>query len=799
MSTNGGAASLAENSQAETTSGTSLLVEPTVINAEVDEKEGESPLEPKLKEEVDTDGTEKGSKQSAGPLLDMNGSVGRRWRRLGSSSEYRDGDVTGDGDSLQPARSWGPRQVPGGRRKWPTGGNLEPRTRTNVDRGTGGWIIDTWRANKELGEGVVLDSQKNVNRSREQEPYGQRPRQSGYGSRSKVSDMPRGQQLVKEVVIALLANGNVPAGEVLRPFVTVLSHDMETWNEVMKDLEKRGTRKRALLVFEFMVELAKSQEIRIQQNNFNTIILILGREGKMRVAHQIFDSMQELQMHPGVVSYCSLMTGYAKHRLVKEAFEVFEAMLSEGIKPTLVAYNILIHACAKSGLRINRAVQLYAQMKENEVEPDGITFNSMINACVRGGLLEEALLVFQEMKDSDCSPNVVTYSILIDALGKNGRLEDAAKVFQEMKEYGHDPNAWTYNALIRAYGKAGKLRVAVGVYKDMETAGLEPDLFTYNTVLNLYGQEGYMEEAEGLLDQMQRKGCTPDRVTYNILLDSYSKGGHLSKAMRVLETMRGVGCSPDLYTYTILLDACSKSGSVEEAQRMFQDLKAAGHTPNLVAFSAMINAYGRKGKWREAEQMWTEMRASGCRPNAITYCGLINAYAQQGDYISARSVFNEMVRVGVQPDVKSYTALMEAYARVGEYKKAEKIIQEMQQQGFVPDVVMYAVLVRAFARARKFESALDYFEYVVVEGDPLSDICRQVIQNYGEMYIAFTGKVPEGVDMKHWTALVEAGKADRKLGKSEDSESWLQEVKTVTTDSDVEEQWTGVREPWEET
>ena len=122
----------------------------------------------------------------------------------------------------------------------------------------------------------------------------------------------------------------------------------------MKGLEKRGARGRAYQVFQYMVEAKQEGKVRLAHHNFNTIMLILGREGKMRLARSVFDSMAAHGCHAGVFTYSALMTGYAKHGLVKEAFEVFEAMKGAGVEANTVTFNILIHACAKTGIRIGK-------------------------------------------------------------------------------------------------------------------------------------------------------------------------------------------------------------------------------------------------------------------------------------------------------------------------------------------------------------------------------------------------------------------------------------------------------------
>lgn len=75
---------------------------------------------------------------------------------------------------------------------------------------------------------------------------------------------------------------------------------------MMKELEIRGARRQALQVFRF---LQKNPEFELKEHNCVTIISILGREGKLGLARQIFDGMRKADVAPSVHSYTALLSG----------------------------------------------------------------------------------------------------------------------------------------------------------------------------------------------------------------------------------------------------------------------------------------------------------------------------------------------------------------------------------------------------------------------------------------------------------------------------------------------------------
>lgn len=105
-------------------------------------------------------------------------------------------------------------------------------------------------------------------------------------------------------------------------------------------------------------------------------------------------------------------------------------------------------------------------------------------------------------------------------------------------------------------------------------------------------------------------------------------------------------------------------------------------------------------------------------------------------------MFNKMVASGLSPEVRSYTALLEAYGRVGDYVKAEEVVLSMQANGFVPDKVTLALLVRIFGRSGVFELGLHYFEMIATDDNMAHDLCRQVVESFGEKYIDLKACLP---------------------------------------------------------
>jgi pentatricopeptide repeat protein len=75
---------------------------------------------------------------------------------------------------------------------------------------------------------------------------------------------------------------------------------------MMKQMECRGARRQALQVFRFLQDQSKFE---MREQNYVTIMSILGREGKLGLIKEIFDQMRDATITPTVHSYSVLISG----------------------------------------------------------------------------------------------------------------------------------------------------------------------------------------------------------------------------------------------------------------------------------------------------------------------------------------------------------------------------------------------------------------------------------------------------------------------------------------------------------
>ncbi|KAK7396333.1 hypothetical protein VNO78_17256 [Psophocarpus tetragonolobus] len=144
---------------------------------------------------------------------------------------------------------------------------------------------------------------------------------------------------------------------------------------------------------------------------------------------------------------------YAKCGSIDEAAEVFSSMSERN----LISWNSMIAGYAANG-RAKQAIEIFEEMKCMGHKPDDITFVSLLTACSHGGLVAEGQEYFDTMDRSyGIKPKREHYACMIDLLGRTGLLEEAYKLITNMPM---QPCEAAWGALLNACRKHDHVELA---------------------------------------------------------------------------------------------------------------------------------------------------------------------------------------------------------------------------------------------------------------------------------------------------------------------------------------------------
>ncbi|GFP93582.1 pentatricopeptide repeat-containing protein at2g37320 [Phtheirospermum japonicum] len=197
-----------------------------------------------------------------------------------------------------------------------------------------------------------------------------------------------------------------------------------------------------------------------------------------------------------VILATSLVDMYGKCGDINTSFRVFQSMPVKN----LVSWNSIIGGFARHGLAV-RALEEFEKMVGSGVRPDEITFINVLSACVHGGMVKEGEEIFNSMvKKYGVGLEMEHYSCMVDLYGRAGRLEKAEELIKGMP---FEPDVVVWGALLGACGVHSCVEMgesAASRVRELENG--HPAV--YAVLSRVYGENGVRSGAVDM-DEMMKK------------------------------------------------------------------------------------------------------------------------------------------------------------------------------------------------------------------------------------------------------------------------------------------------------
>ncbi|KAG6736061.1 hypothetical protein POTOM_061245 [Populus tomentosa] len=268
----------------------------------------------------------------------------------------------------------------------------------------------------------------------------------------------------------------------------------------------------------------------------NSLIHFYGECGEIDCMRRVFDKMSERN----VVSWTSLIGGYAKRGCYKEAVSLFFEMVEVGIRPNSVTMVGVISACAKlQDLQLGRAgVYLYCL---SMFRLDDVSCGKWCHDVVT---LRMQLQVFNKMVKRDVS----AWTAAIGAMAMDGNGTRAIELFDEMLQRGIKPDGVVFVALLTALSHAGLLSEALSLINSMP---MEPNDVIWGSLLAACRVHKNLDIAACAAERISE--LDPERTGIHVLLSNiYASAGRWDDVAK----LEDIGYVPDLTN--VLLDVNEK-------------------------------------------------------------------------------------------------------------------------------------------------------------------------------------------------------------------------------------------------
>lgn len=192
----------------------------------------------------------------------------------------------------------------------------------------------------------------------------------------------------------------------------------------------------------------------------NALIAMYSRCGDIEAAFQVFNEMED----HNVISWTSMVTGFAKHGFAGRALDAFHKMLEAGVRPNEITYVAVLSACSHVGLISEGWKHFNSMNKEHGIVPRMEHYACMVDLLGRSGCLVEALEFINSMPVKADALVLRTFLGACQVHGNTDLGKHAAKMLLE-----HDPqDPAAYILLSNLHASAGQWDDVAQVRKNMK-------------------------------------------------------------------------------------------------------------------------------------------------------------------------------------------------------------------------------------------------------------------------------------------------------------------------------------------
>lgn len=506
----------------------------------------------------------------------------------------------------------------------------------------------------------------------------------------------RGQGLLKDDVTLgnALLSMYVKCGAIAKAqetFDELPQRNLVTWNALITGYVQNGLANEALKCYEWMreediapngvtllctlkacgslVALEKGEEIHAEisrQGLLETEIMVGNalldmyvKCGDFGKAQGLFDKLPSRN----VVTWNTLISGFAQHRLGKVALDYFERMLNEGVSPDSITFICALKACG-SLVDADKGQEIHSEVRKHGLsEKDAKIGTALVDMYAKCAQLSKAKEVFDGLK----ARNVVTWNALISGYVQHGQADEALCFFERMQDEGISPSEVTYICALNACGIAGASRKGEEIHLEAGRQGLlEQNNALRNAVVDMYAKCGELTKAQKVLNEHPVRSV----ATWTALMAGYAQIGNAKVVFDSYTRMTAEGVVPDAVAFVVLLTACSHAGLIDEAQMYFDIMTSVFKlSPTVEHRACMVDNFGRAGHFEKAISMVETVPPSD---RLLLWSALIGACREGVNVEMGRWAFEHAVKLDEKFET-GYIYMSNIYASASMQEEASEV------------------------------------------------------------------------------------------------------------------------------
>lgn len=517
------------------------------------------------------------------------------------------------------------------------------------------------------------------------------------------------------------------------PFQLVHSLDNVTYTKLVQSSSGSGSEIHGKLAHGHMIKTGFNPCRFLQ----NTLLNMYLNCGDVEFARKVFDKMPERN----VVSWNSLVSGYTRLGLYRNALTVFREARNWELKLDKFTYASILSVCSQTrnlelgkgihGLIVlnglgahvfltNSLVDMYSKcgridqarlVFDNSDELDDVSWNSLIGGYVQSGLNSEMLQLLVKMHRRGMSFSSYVLGSVLKACCSNfsGSMECGKMLHACAVKQGWDLDIIVGTALLDMYAKTGDLNDASLIFKLLPNK----NVVMYNAMIaGLYRTEDISDEFSkkglNLFSEMQRRGLKPSKFTFSTIIKACIAFEGLEYGKQIHALICKNNLQSDEFIGSALVELYSLVGSIEDGIKCFNST----NKQDIVTWTSMIVGHAQNGKFESALALFVELVTLRTKPDEFTVSMVLSVCANLATAKTGEQIQGYAIKTATHNCIVVRNSLMYMYAKCGDIDSANRIFEGTNN----PDRVSWSVMICSTAQHGCARESLRLFELMKGHG-----------------------------------------------------------------------------------
>lgn len=239
-------------------------------------------------------------------------------------------------------------------------------------------------------------------------------------SEMQLSGLKPDQVTFSNILTAYIQCGNID--EAYNTFSEIKEKDKVCWTTMIVGCAQNGKEEDALLLFKKML----LENVKPDSFTISSVVSSCARLASLCHGQAVHSKAVTAGVDHNLLVSTALVDMYSKCGEVVNAWVVFKGMPTKNV----VSWNSMILGYAQNGKDLE-ALALYEELLHEKLKPSTITFVGVLSACMHAGLVERGQGYFHSISEiHGMNPTFDHYSCMINLFGRAGYMDKAVDLIK---------------------------------------------------------------------------------------------------------------------------------------------------------------------------------------------------------------------------------------------------------------------------------------------------------------------------------------------------------------------------------